>query len=231
MSVNLSNYECHLTNKQYKKLYNKFKKIIIPKNTKRDKNLICKVFIGPPGSGKSFYAKKENINIDVDFIIDNLYESKELLKYKIKHGNVIESCGNIASNIGTDLIDYCIKEKYNFSTHTLYGLSFDFLFDLKQNNYMINSYYIYSYDSYINNKNRKNLNLSKKVYLSIINSMFDTKDLFMTYECSTTFEFIETFTSNKKKEKRKYKINNWYNNSQEIIQILDKIEKKVKNKN
>ena len=231
MTINLSNYECYLTDKQYNKLYNKFKKIIISNQKNKNKNPICKVFIGPPGSGKSFYANKEKINIDVDFIIDNLYESKELLKYKIKHGNVMESCGDLGSRIGTDIIDYCMEKKYNFSIHALYGLPFDFLFDLKQSNYTIKSYYIYSYKAYDNNRNRKNLNLSKKVYLSIIGSMFNIKKIFSLYECSSSFEFIETFNENNKKTKTVYEKDNWYYASNEILQILNKLKNIVKNKN
>ena len=61
--------------------------------------------------------------------------------------------------------------------------------------------------------------------------MFKTKNIFLLYECSSSFEFIETFNENNKKTKTIYKKDNWYYTSNEILQILNKLKNIVKNKN
>ena len=113
MSVNLSNFECIYTSKEYDKIFNKIKKKIITDN-KKSKKPICRIFTGPPGSGKSRMANKYKNNIDVDTIVNELNESKDLKKLNVKHGNVIDSCIDIATRIGDDLTNICIYKKYNF---------------------------------------------------------------------------------------------------------------------
>ena len=61
--------------------------------------------------------------------------------------------------------------------------------------------------------------------------MFNIKKIFSLYECSSSFEFIETFNENNKKTKTIYKKDNWYYTSNEILQILNKLKNIVKNKN
>jgi len=220
-NINLSNFECLPTHKEYNKLYTKFRKLIVSSKIKKSKQLICRVFMGPPGSGKSTHADKCEINIDVDRIIDLLYESETLLKAGVKHGNVIESCANVGVRIADDIISYCMKKKYSFAMHSLYGLPVNFLHELKMQKYIIVSSYVYSYDSYTNNIERPGLNLSKRSYLSVIKSMKNVKDLFTTFECSDSFEFIQTTRGKQKKVIVNSK--QWHLASTKIMSILDKL--------
>ena len=164
MPVNLSDYECIPTTKEYNRIFKKVKKIMIPQKNKirSIKSPICKIFVGPPGSGKSRIADKDKINIDIDQIINMLYESKELKKLSIKHGNVFDSCGDIASMISDDLINLCVKKHYDFSIHTLYGLQIEFFYFLRENSYKIKTFYVYNFNAYNNNIKRHDLNLSTR---------------------------------------------------------------------
>ena len=229
MSVNLSNFECIYTSKEYDKIFNKIKKKIITDN-KKSKKPICRIFTGPPGSGKSRIANKYKNNIDVDTIVNELNESKELKKLNVKHGNVIESCIDIATRIGDDLTDLCIYKKYNFSFSTLYGTNLHMLYYLNLNSYKINVYYIYTFNAYENNKNRKDLNLSKKIYCTILNDMVDTDSLskiFMLFSIADTFEFIKVKSHKPKFIHITESIKDWKLAKKNIIWILKKVKNNI----
>jgi len=226
--VNLSNYECIPTDTEYNKIYNRIKKIIIPNKMKSSKLPACKIFTGPPGSGKSRLADVNKINIDIDKITDLLFESQALENMGVKHGNVIDSCGDVASRISDDLINVCVRKQYSFSMHTLYGLQLEFLYFLREHSYRINAYYVYAYNAYNNNVKRKNLNLSKKVYSGIIKDMYDIQSLFATYSVSDTFEFIHIKKHEPKFEYTKTRAKDWNSTKFTIIQILNKIKHNIK---
>ena len=229
MSVNLSNFECIYTSKEYDKIFNKIKKKIITDN-KKSKKPICRIFTGPPGSGKSRIANKYKNNIDVDTIVNELNESKELKKLNVKHGNVIESCIDIATRIGDDLTDLCIYKKYNFSFSTLYGTNLHMLYYLNLNSYKINVYYIYTFNAYENNKNRKDLNLSKKIYCTILNDMVDTDSLskiFMLFSIADTFEFIKVKSHKPKFIHITENVKDWKLARYKIIWILKKVKNNI----
>ena len=133
--------------------------------------------MGPPGSGKSTLSNKDKnmVLIDTDTIINGLPQMIKLLKLNVKHGNIIDSCTDLGSKISDDISDYCIHKKYSFSIQLLYGSDLDFMFRLKENKYTIKSYYVYAYNAYQNNVNREILNVSKKIYLAILNGYGGSK--------------------------------------------------------
>lgn len=189
--INLSDYDCILTRKEFTKLYKTFFKKLIPSNIKSSKNPICNIYMGPPGSGKSFLSARDKgfVIIDGDIIISELPNMLKLEQKGIKHGNMIESCNNIGEQIWENIYNYCITKKYNISIQLVYGPSIDELYQLKKNGYTINSYFVYTYNAYENNIKRKILNLSKKRYLAILTSMEDLINIFAAYNCSDTFQF------------------------------------------
>jgi len=221
-SVNLSEYECMPGEKEYTKLYGNFLKEIIPKNIRKSKNPVCKLYIGPPGSGKSTLSRrdKNTVLIDTDIIINELPQMMKLLKLNVKHGNTIDSCVSLSSRISNGIARYCIKKKYNYSIQILYGSDIDVMFSLKENNYTIKSYYVYAYNAYQNNVNREGLNISKKVYLAILNDMEDLKEVFATFKCSDSFEFVCYGKSTKPKD--------WNEVKKKIKTILTNVRKGVK---
>lgn len=230
MTVNLSNYECVPTRSEYNKIYNRFKKIIIPKNIKSSKMPICKIYIGPPGSGKSLIAGDDKINIDTDKIIDGLYESEELAKLGIKHGNVIDSCGDIGARVSDDILNLCVKKTYNFSTHHLYGVPLEFLYYLRENGYKIKTYYVYSYNAYVNNVNRKGLNISKKVYKGILRDMMNSRAIFALFSVSDYFEFVcirKIGTKGEKFNFKKSKAGEWHETKQKMKNIINKVRESI----
>lgn len=220
--VNLSEFICLPDEKEYMKLYNKFLKEIVHKNIHKSKNPICGLYMGPPGSGKSTLSNKDKntVQIDTDIIINGLPQMIKLLKLNVKHSNVIDSCTALGSKIGDDISDYCIKKKYNLSLQLLYGADLDLIFNLKENKYTVKAYYVYAYNAYQNNVNRKILNVSKRMYLAILSDMEDLKDVFVTFNCSDSFEFICYGKSTKPK--------NWYDVKKKIKIILTNIRKRVK---
>lgn len=220
--INLTEYYCAPTDKEYIKLYKKFLKDIIPKNINKSKNPICKIYMGPPGSGKSILIAKDKnyVNINADIIISQLPELVELFKKNIKHSNMIESCNELGDSIARKIENYCIKKKYNISTEILYGPDIDFVYYLTQNNYQIKSYYVYAYDAYKNNIKRKMLNLSKKIYLLILDDMHNYKNIFIAFNCSHSFKFV---CYGKKSTPK-----SWSEVEKKITKILDKIRKQIK---
>lgn len=189
--VNLSDYNCIYSRNDYLILYRKFLKELIPKNIKKSKTPVCKIYMGPPGSGKSFLASKNKdfVNINTDYIISQLPEIVKLNKL-LKSSNMIESCNDIGDQITEDIENFCIQNKFNFSVEISNGPNIDFMYYLKENDYQIKSYYVYSFKAYENNIKRKNLNLSKKVYLSVLDTLSDYKNIYIAFNCSDSFKFI-----------------------------------------
>lgn len=220
--VNLSEYVCIPTKKEYTKIYNKFLKTMIPKKINPAKIPTYKIFMGAPGSGKSSLAEKDKnvVIIDVDDVINQLPEMIKLLKMKVKHGNLIESCNQLGMQIAEEIEVYCIKKRYNISAEWLNGPPFDHIYYMVQNGYIIKSYYVYTYDAYKNNVKRKKLNLSKKVYFKILDDMHDYTGAFAAFKCSDSFEFICYG--------KKCTPKTWGETEKKINKILSNIKKRIK---
>lgn len=191
--INLQDYDCIYDAKKYQEQLKRFRKKFIPKNV--GKNKICNIYMGTPGSGKSTFSKKfkDFINLDGDKFIDNVPEMIALLKKGIHHGNVIESCSNIGLVILDDIFKESIKKGYNIGFHLIFGISEEDLKLLKKYKYKIHSYFIYSPNSWNNNKNREGLNINKEEYKKILEDMInDINDIIKTMKVSDEALILES---------------------------------------
>lgn len=220
--VNLSDYDCILTQKEFTKLSKGFFKKIIPSNIKSVKNPVCNIYMGPPGSGKSFASSKDKgfVIIDADVIISELPNMIELEQKGVRHSNMIESCNMIGEQIWEYIYNHCIKKQYNISIQIVYGPSINELFYLKESGYTINSYFVYTYNAYENNVKRKILNISKKRYLAVLNAMGNLLNIFAAYNCSDSFQFICY--------NRRITPKSWEETEKKINKILNNIRKRIK---
>jgi len=193
--INLIDYECIPTDKEYialKKYY--FKMLVAPVQKLKNSREAKAIFLtGPPASGKSTYSKtfKNYVNLDKDTIINEHPNMKRLRSRNVIPSYVLESCSTVADRIIDDISQYCVSNRINFVEHMIYGASIDFLLHLKNSGYTITTYYLYSTKSYKRNKSRVNYSFNKKIYHLILKDM-SPNTMFTLFVSSDKFAFIDT---------------------------------------
>ncbi len=187
------------------------------------------ILCGPPGSGKSTFGKKHKnyVNFDFDEMIAIHPNMIKLEKQGVQADGAIESCSSMVGMVIEELMKYCADRRINFIIYRIFDELLDITRFLKSFGYEINTYYMYTKDSYKRATKRDSHGIGKAQYKGIINEM-DPFHIYYIYVSSDTFTFIDTTYTPPTVEKIKRNLGSWATVFNKIKSILTMVEKNIK---